>query len=72
MDTIDQSILNISALRKADQETIDRDTPFSPSREEALGLTHRKGDIIYDERTGKNYTVVAGTRKSVTVQASGS
>ena len=72
MNTIDQSIANIAALRQVDRETIDRITPFSPSREEALGLQYQKGEVIYDERTGKNYTVVAGTRKSVTVQASGS
>ena len=72
MDIIDTSIESIAALRKADQKTIDRETSFSPSREESLGLKYQKGDSIYDERTGKTYTVVAGTRKSVTVQTPGS
>lgn len=67
MDIINQSIENIAALRRADRETIDRESSFTPSREESLGLKYKKGDVVTDERTGKNYTVVAGTRKSVAV-----
>ena len=70
MDIIDRSIANIAALRRADLEKIDVKTPFSLTREKILGLAFQKEDVVYDERTGKKYTVVAGTRKSVTVQAS--
>jgi len=70
MDTIAQSIENIAALRKADEETIDTHSSFTPSREELLGLTFQKGQEVRDERTGKIYTVVAGTRKSIAVPTS--
>jgi len=41
--------------------------PLTPDREEVLSLRYRKGDKVIDERTGKEYTVIAGTRKSVAI-----
>ena len=41
-------------------------------REAVLGLKYRKGDRVRDKVTGKSGTVIAGTRKAVTVRVPGS
>jgi len=72
MSTISDTIKAVQELRyQLNKDAKDLPSLF-PGREEVLGLQYKKGDKVKDERTGKIYTVIAGTRKSVAVSDSGS
>jgi len=61
--------IEIITQKKQDARTETAKLPqIIPEREESLNLSFRKGDTVYDRRTGKKLTIIAGTRKSVTIQ----
>jgi hypothetical protein len=72
MISIEAETNRVREIRAVVAEITARLPKLTPDREEVLGLEYKKGDRVKDERTGKEYTVIAGTRKSVTVQAPGS
>ena len=72
MVSIESEIARVKQIAAAVKEVTQGLPELAPGREEVLGLKYKKGDIVYDERTGKEYTVIAGTRKSIAVQIPGS
>jgi len=65
--------LDINTLKETKtsvQESFQRLPDLSPAREDILGLKYKKGDVVYDARTGKKLIIIAGTRKSIAVHTS--
>ena len=67
MNNNDKTLERLKETRETVSRIVANLPPLTPDREEVLGLRYRKGDKVIDERTGKEYTVIAGTRKSVAI-----
>lgn len=70
MQTLEENIENVQKIRSEVLESLEVLPSLSLSREEALNLQFKPGDIVYDKRTGKQLEVIAGTRRTVAVSTS--